>query len=117
MRAVVLICSLVLVALIGPAMAGDYGGTGWYRGECCARIAAPARTVRSMPGAYYPYGIHYGRQVAIYPEVEPHRVVRFSEHDFYTSVADYAQARCHWQQVPLRAGATFWVWGVKTDCW
>lgn len=113
-----LICSLVLAALVGPAKAGGYyDGGGYYSSGCCYRTAVPHRRhVRSLPGAYSPYGIHYGRPVAIYPS-EPHRVVRFSEHDFYTTVADYAQARCHWQQVPLRAGKSFWVWGVKTDCY
>ncbi len=115
-------CALAFAALVGPAKAGDYYYSGGYRaGGCCTRgvvvEAPPSRIVHSLPGAYSIYGIPTGRYVTIYPSTERRRVVRQTEHDFYTTVADYAQARCHWQQVPLRAGKSFWVWGVKTDCW
>jgi hypothetical protein len=118
-----LICALAFTALVGPAKAGGYyyyGDGGYYGGGCCYRnvvVVPPQRVVHSLPGAYLPYGIHYGRPVTIYHSHEPYRVVRQTEHDFYTTIADYAQASCHWQQVLLRAGKNLWVWGVKTDCW
>jgi hypothetical protein len=118
-----LVCALALAALVGPAKAGDYYyAGGYYGGGCCNRAVVveappPRRVVHSLPGAYSIYGIPTGRYVTLYPSTERRRVVRQTEHDFYTTVADYAQMDCHWQQVPLRAGKSLWVWGVKTDCW
>jgi hypothetical protein len=116
-----LICSFVFTSLFSfasPAKAGEYGGRYvWTSGSCCyQKVVRHQRAVRYLPAdACRPYGVYCTR-----PRVDayrPERVVRFSEFDFYTTVADYAEARCHWQEMPLRAGRSLWVWGVKTDCY
>jgi len=121
--AFVLFCSIVLASLgsfVNPAKAGEYGGRHvWYSSSCCyQKVVRRQRDVRYLPaGADRPYGVYYARPRVHAYRPERYRVVRFSEFDFYTTVADYAEARCHWQEVPLRAGRSFWVWGVKTDCY
>ena len=117
--AFVLFCSLVLTVLVGPARAGDYGGRYvWTSGSCCYQnVVRHQRAVRYLPAGARPYGVYYTRPRVHAYRPERYRVVRFSEFDFYATVADYAEARCHWQELPLRAGRSFWVWGVKTDCY
>jgi hypothetical protein len=121
--AFILICSLVfasLSAFVSPAKAGEYGGHYvWTSGSCChQKVVRHQRDVRYLlAGACRPYGVYCTRPRVYAYRPEPRRVVRFSEFDFYTTVADYAEARCHWREVPLRAGRSFWVWGVKTDCY
>jgi len=121
--AFVLICSFVFTSLcsfVSPANAGEYGGRYvWTSGSCCyQKVVRHQRAVRYLSaGAYRPYGVYYTRPRVHAYRPERYRVVRFSEFDFYATVADYTEARCHWQEVPLRAGRSFWVWGVKTDCY
>jgi hypothetical protein len=121
--AFVLICSFVftsLCSLVSPANAGDYGGRYVrYSGGCCyQKVVRQPRGIRYLPAeTYRPYGVYYERPAVYVHRPVRQRLVRFSEFDFYTTVADYTEAHCYWQEVPLRAGRSFWVWGVKTDCY
>ena len=109
-------CVLVLGGLSGPVKAGDYGSDHvWYSSGCCyQKIVRHERDVRYLrAGAFAPYYETYPR-----PDVhvaEPHRVVRFSEFDYYTRYGDYGRAGCYWREAPLHDWRG-WVWGVKVFC-
>ena len=52
-------------------------------------------------------------QVYRAPEV-PHRVVRFSEFDYYSP---YPLVGCYFEEAPIRDGLGNWFWGAKTRCY
>jgi hypothetical protein len=111
-------CALVFSLSAAPAWAGDYGATSvWYSSSCCYQklVRHQRDVIYYRAGALQPYYAAYPYPYVGY--VEPHRVVRFSEFDYYSRFGDYGHAGCYWKKVPIRDWRGGWVWGVKTTCY
>ena len=65
------------------------------------------------PGCgYCGYGYPVGH--VYHAPVVPHRVVRFSEFDYYSA---YPLVGCYCQETPIRDWRGNWFWGTKTTCY
>ncbi len=64
------------------------------------------------PGCGYCVYGHPAGQIYRAPE-PPHRVVRFSEFDYYSP---YPLVGCYCQEAPIRDWRGNWFWGTKNIC-
>lgn len=78
-----------------------------------AVFAGSAVAGRLGPGCGYCNYIYPVGQVYHPPEV-PHRVVRFSEFDYYSP---YPLVGCYCEEAPIRDRRGNWFWGTKTTCY
>jgi hypothetical protein len=78
-----------------------------------AVFASSAVAGGSWPGCGYCRCGYPARQTYYAPEV-PHRVVRFSEFDYYSP---YPLVGCYCEEAPIRDRRGNWFWGTKTTCY